>query len=135
MELLSRGARVFTLLFVFGLGSHFALEYGDGGLWKGLRAAHAVVSGAAKPPYDLTELRAVNAVLDAVRPHGLFAIDVRGISEVSVTRASRTISNEDIEAMIVRGLISRYNLGKAENLKVVFERVDEEIAIPRFVRT
>lgn len=67
MELLSRGARVFTLLFVFGLGSHFALEYGEGGLWKGLRAAHAVVGGAAKPAYDLTELRAVNAVLDAVR--------------------------------------------------------------------
>lgn len=67
MEILSRGARVFTLLFVFGLGSHFALEYGEGGLWKGLRAAHAVVGGSSKPPYDLTELRAVNAVLDAVR--------------------------------------------------------------------
>src|SRR3954453_17327954 len=40
----------------------------------------------------------VRTVLDAVRPYGLMAVDVRGLSEVAVTRASRMISAEDIEA-------------------------------------
>jgi flagellar basal body P-ring formation protein FlgA len=65
---------------------------------------------------------AVRAVLDAVRPYGLIAVDVRGLSEVAVTRASRAISSDDIEARIVRALVVRHNLGKAENLKVMFDR-------------
>ena len=48
---------------------------------------------------DLGQTGAVSAraVLDAVRPYGLIGVDVRGISEVSVTRASRTIATEEIE--------------------------------------
>jgi flagella basal body P-ring formation protein FlgA len=64
----------------------------------------------------------VRTVLDAVRPYGLIAVDVRGLSEIAVTRASRTIAADDIEARIVRALIARYDLGKAENLKIVFDR-------------
>ena len=64
----------------------------------------------------------VRAVLDAVRPYGLIAVDARGLSEVAVTRASQTISADDIESRIVRALIARHNLGKAENLKIVFDR-------------
>jgi carboxyl-terminal processing protease len=67
MKQLNRTLKTIGLLAVFGVGSHFALEYGTGGLWKGLRAAHAVVGGAAKPRYDLSELRAVNATLDMIR--------------------------------------------------------------------
>jgi carboxyl-terminal processing protease len=67
MKQLNRALKTIGLLAVFGVGSHFALEYGTGGLWKGLRAAHAVVGGAAKPHYDLSELRAVNATLDMIR--------------------------------------------------------------------
>lgn len=67
MRIFSRAGRTLLLLTVFGLGSHFALEYGTGGLWKGLRSAHAVVGGEAEVPYDLTQLRAVNATLDHVR--------------------------------------------------------------------
>ena len=73
---------------------------------------------------DLGQTGAVSAraVLDAVRPHGLIAIDMRGMSEVSVTRASRTIATEEIEALIMRALTARYNLGKTENLKTMFDR-------------
>jgi flagella basal body P-ring formation protein FlgA len=74
------------------------------------------------PDLGQTGAVSVRAVLDAARAHGLFAIDVRGISEVAVPRASRTIATGDIEGLIVRGLVTRYNLGKPENLKVVFER-------------
>ncbi len=67
MSFLSRAGRTLLLLAVFGLASHFALEYGTGGLWNGLRAAHAVVDGQAEAPYDLTQLRAVNPTLDLIR--------------------------------------------------------------------
>jgi flagella basal body P-ring formation protein FlgA len=73
---------------------------------------------------DLGQTGAVPArqVLDAVRAHGLISVDVRGLNEVSVTRASRMVAADDIEARIVRALTGRYNLGSAENLKVTFER-------------
>ena len=73
---------------------------------------------------DLGETGAVpvRAVLDAVRPYGLIAVDVRGVNEVSVTRASRKIEASAIEANIVRALTARYNLGQAENLKITFDR-------------
>jgi carboxyl-terminal processing protease len=67
MRPFSRLGRTFLLLVVFGFASHFAIEYGTGGLWKGLRSAHAVVGGEAEVPYDLTQLRAVNATLDHIR--------------------------------------------------------------------
>src|SRR5881227_2223436 len=36
----------------------------------------------------------VRAVLDAVRPHGLIAVDARGLTEIAVTHASRTIQTD-----------------------------------------
>src|SRR6476659_5841738 len=64
----------------------------------------------------------VRAVLDATRPYGLIAIDARGLNEIAVTHASRTISADSIEQRIVAALIARYNLGKPENLKITFDR-------------
>ena len=73
---------------------------------------------------DLGETGAVPArqILDAVRPYGLIAVDLRGLSEVSVTRASRMIAADDIEARLVRALTGRYNLGSPENLKLTYDR-------------
>jgi flagella basal body P-ring formation protein FlgA len=73
---------------------------------------------------DLGETGAVpvRAVLDAIRPHGLIGVDVRGLSEVSVTHASRTIAADDIEQRIVTALTARHNLGKPEDLKILFDR-------------
>lgn len=67
MRSISRATRVLTLLGFFAFASYLALQHGTGGLWKGLRAAHAVVGGEAEAPYDLTQLRAVNATLDTIR--------------------------------------------------------------------
>src|SRR6195256_6658326 len=55
---------------------------------------------------DLGQTGAVPArqILDAVRPYGLIAVDLRGLSEVSVTRASRMIAADDVEGRIVRAL-------------------------------
>lgn len=73
---------------------------------------------------DLGQTGAVptRQILDAVRPYGLVAVDLRGLSEVSVTRASRTIAADDIEARITRALTGRYNLGAPENLKLTYDR-------------
>jgi len=73
---------------------------------------------------DLGQSGAVasRAVIDAVRPYGLIAVETRGISEVSVTRLSRVIAIDDIEARIVQALSARYRLGKAEDLRLTFDR-------------
>src|SRR3954471_846399 len=66
---------------------------------------------------DLGQTGAVpsHAVLDAVRPYGLIAVDTRGIGEVSVTRMSRVIAVEEIESRVVQALTARYRLGKSED--------------------
>jgi flagella basal body P-ring formation protein FlgA len=68
---------------------------------------------------DLGQTGAVpaRAVIDAVRPYGLIAVD-----EVTVTHASRTIAADDIEQRIVGALTGRYNLGKPEYLKISLDR-------------
>jgi len=73
---------------------------------------------------DLGETGTVpaRAVVDAVRAAGLIAVDTRGLTEVTVTHASRTIATDEIEQRIVNALTQRYNLGKAENLKLSFDR-------------
>ena len=67
MRLPPRALRTVLLLGTFGFASHLALEHGSGTLWRGLRAAHAVVGAEAPAEYDLTQLRAVNATLELVR--------------------------------------------------------------------
>ena len=62
------------------------------------------------------------AVLDAVRPFGLIAVDARGIVEVSVTHQSRVVPAADIEARIVATLAARHNVGKSDDLKITFDR-------------
>ena len=73
---------------------------------------------------DLGETGTVpaRAVVDAARAAGLIAIDTRGLSEVSVTHASRTIATDEIEQRIVALLTRRFPLGKPENLKLTFDR-------------
>jgi carboxyl-terminal processing protease len=68
MRILERLGRALVVLGVFALASYFALQFGTGGLWRGLEAAHAVTSpGQPKPPYDLTQLVAVNETLNTIR--------------------------------------------------------------------
>jgi flagellar basal body P-ring formation protein FlgA len=61
-------------------------------------------------------------VIEAIQPHQLIGIDTRGITEVVVTRASRTITAQDISACIAKALESQYGLGAARNITVEFDR-------------
>ncbi|HEX3777200.1 MAG TPA: MXAN_5808 family serine peptidase [Polyangiaceae bacterium] len=68
MRIVPRLVRALVVLSVFGLASYFALQFGTGGLWRGLEVAHAVTSpGQPKAPYDLTQLVAVNETLNTIR--------------------------------------------------------------------
>lgn len=68
MKILERLGRALVVLGVFALASYFALQFGTGGLWRGLEAAHAVTApGQPKAPYDLTQLVAVNETLKTIR--------------------------------------------------------------------
>ncbi|HMA95511.1 MAG TPA: MXAN_5808 family serine peptidase [Polyangiaceae bacterium] len=68
MRFIVKALRIALVLGVFALASFFAVRHGPGGLWRGLEIAHAVTSpGAPKPPYDLTQLIAVNETLKTIR--------------------------------------------------------------------
>ena len=46
-----------------------------------------------------------DAVVEAVRPHALIGLDTGGLTEVVVTRASRTIAAKEIEKLRRRGAV------------------------------
>ena len=74
---------------------------------------------------DLGQTGAVptRQILDAVRPYGLIAVDMRGLSEVSVTRASRMIASDDIEARIARTVSQRWDLHRLERQQPTLENI------------
>ncbi|RTL50935.1 MAG: flagellar basal body P-ring formation protein FlgA [Bradyrhizobiaceae bacterium] len=61
-------------------------------------------------------------VLETLRANQVIGVDTQGISEVSVTRASRAISVKDIETLVAKALEHRNGLGDAANLSLTFER-------------
>ena len=62
------------------------------------------------------------AVIDAVRAHALIGLETNGLSEVVVTRASRTIAAKEIEDRIADALSRQYALGLPKDISVSFER-------------
>jgi flagella basal body P-ring formation protein FlgA len=61
-------------------------------------------------------------LLDAVRAHALVGLDPGNISEITVTRASRTISPKEIETLVTASLAKAYALGVANDIAVSFDR-------------
>jgi flagellar basal body P-ring formation protein FlgA len=61
-------------------------------------------------------------IVDAIRPHELIGIDTRGLSDVLVTRASRTIPVQEISGRIAQSLAGQYGFGDAHNILVTFDR-------------
>jgi flagella basal body P-ring formation protein FlgA len=64
----------------------------------------------------------VERIAEALRPHDLSGIDTDGLSEVVVTRLSRTITSKDVSERIARALAGQYGFGEAPNIAVVFDR-------------
>ena len=70
------------------------------------------------PDLGYTGTVTVDAVLNAVRDHALIGLDTAGLSEVVVTRATRTVPATDIEDLIARTLSARFDLGDSKDIVV-----------------
>ena len=63
-----------------------------------------------------------DVVVEAVRAYALVGLDTGDVSEVVVTRASRTIPAKDIEDRIAQALSAQYALGPSKDIVVTFNR-------------
>jgi flagellar basal body P-ring formation protein FlgA len=73
------------------------------------------------PDLGTTGAVSTDRVIEAIRPHQLIDIDTRGLAEVVVTRASRTITPHEISDRITRTLSTQYELGDAHDISLNFD--------------
>jgi flagella basal body P-ring formation protein FlgA len=73
------------------------------------------------PDLGTTGTVSTEAVVEAVRAHALTGLDTAGLSEVAVTRASRTIGPETIERAIARALAAQFSLGAPADISLSFD--------------
>jgi flagella basal body P-ring formation protein FlgA len=64
----------------------------------------------------------VAQVLEALRAHSLIGLDPGSITEVSVTRASRAIPVQEIEALLAAAIGKDYSLGDGRDVTIAFDR-------------
>ena len=64
----------------------------------------------------------VAQVLEALRAHSLIGLDAGSLTHVSVTRASRAIPPQEIEALLTAALAKEHNLGDAKDIALSFDR-------------
>ncbi len=62
------------------------------------------------------------SIVDAIRPHQLVGIDTRGLAEVIVTRATRTITAKEISGRVAHALAGQYGFEEASDILVEFDR-------------
>jgi flagella basal body P-ring formation protein FlgA len=74
------------------------------------------------PDLGVTGTVPAQAVVEAVRPYQLLGLDTGEVSEVVVTRASRTIAAKDIEQRVAQALSTQYSLGPVADIAVTFDR-------------
>jgi flagella basal body P-ring formation protein FlgA len=74
------------------------------------------------PDLGTTGAVATDRIVDAIRPYQLIDIDTRGLSEVSVARASRSIAIDEISDRIAEALSRQYKLGEPHHLGLTFDR-------------
>lgn len=83
-------------------------------------AAHVAVFRSP----DLGQTGTVPAarIVEALRAHDVFAIDMKGLKEISVTRAGEMLTQSDLEARIAAALAAQYRLAEASSIGVTFDR-------------
>jgi flagellar basal body P-ring formation protein FlgA len=74
------------------------------------------------PDLGATGTVPADAVVEAVRAHALVGLDTDGVTEVTVTRASRSIAPSEIDSRITKALAERYRLGAPEDIALDFDR-------------
>jgi flagella basal body P-ring formation protein FlgA len=68
-------------------------------------------------------------VLEAMRAHALIGLDPGSISEITVTRASRTVPAHDIETLLAEAVAKGYGLGQAADIAISFDRALRTIRV------
>jgi flagella basal body P-ring formation protein FlgA len=86
-------------------------------------------AGAARdvPVFRAPDLGQTGAVpiariAEALRPYDVAGLETSGLSEVVVTRLSRTLTAKDITERIARAFAGQYGFGDAQNLAVILDR-------------
>lgn len=74
------------------------------------------------PDLGTTGTVPTDRIVDAIRPHQLIDIDTRGLSEVTVSRASRAIALKEISDRIAEALSQQYGLGAPSHIGLSFDR-------------
>lgn len=74
------------------------------------------------PEIGMTGRVSTQDILDAVRPHHLFRLDVADITAVEVTRAGRSITRSQIEGRILHTFAGKHGLGEAGQLTLSIDR-------------
>jgi flagellar basal body P-ring formation protein FlgA len=64
----------------------------------------------------------VAQVLEALRAHSLVGLEAGSLTHVAVTRASRAIAPQEIEALLTSALAKEHNLGDAKDISLSFDR-------------
>jgi flagella basal body P-ring formation protein FlgA len=82
--------------------------------------AHVAVFRA--PDLGNIGLVATSRILDAVRAHQVTDVETNGVTEVAVTRLSRSFGVKEIETHIIQAATSRYGVGQKNTLSVGFDR-------------
>ena len=69
------------------------------------------------------------SVLEALRRHNVIGVDIAGVSEIKVSRASRVVSRDDIEARLSRELAGQLGLRDAKSIGLTFDREPAAVQI------
>jgi flagella basal body P-ring formation protein FlgA len=71
----------------------------------------------------------VYRIIEAARAHGLSVFDTRGMAEIMVTRASRTIPLQEIERAVSESASRQYGLGEAKDIAVSLDSGVRPLAV------
>jgi len=64
----------------------------------------------------------VHRVMEALRANGILVFDTRNLTEVLVSRASRSVTLSDLGRIIAEAAAKRYEIANASDLTVTFDR-------------
>ncbi|MBY0532776.1 MAG: flagellar basal body P-ring formation protein FlgA [Xanthobacteraceae bacterium] len=64
----------------------------------------------------------VHRVIEALRAHGIVVVDTRNLTEVLVSRASRSVTLSELGRVIAEAAAKRYEIANASDLSVTFDR-------------
>lgn len=81
---------------------------------------------ASQPVFKAPELGAsgtiqVHRVMEALRAHGILVFDTRNLTEVLVSRASRSVTLSDLGRAVAEAAAKRYEIANASDLAVTFD--------------